>query len=1042
MRKIIIFIGLFLIIISHPGFAGVTGKITGRVTDAESGLPLPGVNVIIPGTTIGASTDLKGDFVILNVPPGTYSLRATMMGYAAVTVTNVIVKIDLTTTINFQLGAEALEMKEVVIVAERPLVTRDVSASEINIDFKRMATLPVKQVNEVLVLQAGIEQGSEGVTIRGGSIRQTGFIVDGLSLNDGRSNIPFTSLSMNAIQEVKIQTGGFNAEYGNVRSGIINVVTKEGDRRKYNAALTVQYRPDAKKHFGPSIYDPYTYFTRPYMDPDVCWTGTNSGAWDAYTQRQYPIFEGWNAVSDATIRDSNPDNDLTPEGAKKLWEWQHRRQGDISKPDYVVDGNFGGPVPFISNNLGDLRFFLSHYRQREMFIYPLSRDSYLDNSTQLKLTSDISPMIKLIFTGMYSEVLSVSPYDWTTTPTGRVLRFNSEIANLVESSTGNAKLYVPGYYSPSNIYRTMAGFKLTHMLSARTFYDVNFQHNINRYKTYQMALRDTTSNYELVPGYFVDEAPYGYWGYGVTAIDGMRIGGWMNLGRDKSVNSTTRFQVNFTSQLNNVNQIKAGLDIVYEDYNIKSFTENPGMTTWNRAQVYHRFPFRIGAYVQDKLEFEGFIANVGLRLDYSDPNGVVYQMATYDKYFREGFGKSIEEDIPTTNAKATWHLSPRLGISHPITINSKLYFNYGHFTQEPSSTFRFRLQREYNGLVTTIGDPNMVFEKTIAYELGYTQSLFDLFLVNAAAYYKDITNQPGWIYYQNINASVNYAKATNNNYEDIRGFELTLTKTRGQWITGFINYTYDVRTSGFFGLQRYFEDPNKQRDYERSNPYQSRPRPRPYAQTSLDFHTPIDYGPAWLGHHVLGNWNLSLLANWRAGSYATYNPHNVPGLVDNVRWKDTYNFDMRLTKSFRFNRYDLQFYMDFTNVFNNKFLNYAGFSNIYDYNDYMESLHFSWEQGAERGNDRIGEYRKPGVEYVQLKSVQSYQEVSNPDPKAIYYDTMNKQYMQFTDNAWNEVDNKTIKKIKDEKAYIDMPNFTYFTFLNPRDIKFGLKINF
>jgi hypothetical protein len=197
-----------------------------------------------------------------------------------------------------------------------------------------------------------------------------------------------------------------------------------------------------------------------------------------------------------------------------------------------------------------------------------------------------------------------------------------------------------------------------------------------------------------------------------------------------------------------------------------------------------------------------------------------------------------------------------------------------------------------------------------------------------------------------------------------------------------------------------------------------------------------------MGHHAFGNWNFSVLANWRAGAFATYNPHNIPGVVDNVRWKDTYNFDMRLTKSFRFSRVELQFYLDVSNVFNNKFLNYAGFSNAYDYNDYMESLHFSWEDGIEHGHDRIGEYRKPGVDYVQLKSTQNYQDLPNPDLKTIYYDTNVGKYMQFKDAAWSEVDNKTIKKILDDKAYVDMPNFTYFTFLNPRDIKFGLKINF
>lgn len=1003
---------LVLFLMSHVVFAGITGKISGKIVDSQNGVGLIGVNVIIEGTSLGAASDKNGHFVILNVAPGTYMLNATMIGFTPATIRNVVVKMDQTTTLDFQMQAEVLELNEVVVLAERPIVARDVSASEMHIESKTIESLPVKTLNEVLVLQAGIEEDREGVRIRGGSVDQTAFMVDGLSLNDERSNIPFTVVSLNAVKEVKIQTGGFNAEYGNVRSGIINVVTREGDRDRYNGAITLQYRSPTQKHFGPSIYDSNTYFTRPFTDPAVCWTGTPNGAWDGYTQRQYPIFEGWNAVSKATVQDKDPTNDLTPAGAKRLWEWQHRRQGDITKPDYVIDIVFGGPIPFIGSKLGDSRFFLSHYRQREMFVFPLSRDSYQDNVTQLKISSDLSQVMKLNLTALYGEIHAVSPFDWKTTPTGRFLRTPDEIADRVNSSSGNSILYMPGYYSPSSIYRTMFGFKLTHMLSPRTFYDVNLQHNINRYDTFKIADRDTTKRFEPVPGYFVDEAPFGYYGYGVTGIDGMSIGGWMNLGRDKSVISTTKFRTDFVSQLNDVNQVKTGIEVVYNDYDIKSFTENPSMSTWNRQQVYRQFPFRIGAYLQDKLEFKGFIANIGLRLDYSNSNGTRYRLDPYDEYFREGFGDLIDTEAPTEDAKPIWYLSPRLGIAHPITANSKLYFNYGHFTQVPASSYRFRLQREANGLVTSVGEPNLQFEKTVAYELGFEQNLLNEFLLNIAAYYKDVTDQPGWIYYENLNTSVQYNKPENNNYEDIRGFEITLTKRAGEWFTGFINYTYEVRTYGYFGLRRYYEDPNKQRDYLRLNPYQERPHPRPYARANLGFYTPKDFGPAWLGHHFLGDWGLNILADWKTGRYATFNPNSIPGVVDNVQWRDRYNIDMRLSKSIRMNRFDLQFYLDITNVLNTRYLNFAGFSDTFDYNDYLESLHFSWEEGAEHGNDKIGDYREEGVPY---------------EP----YDPTNPTKTE-----------KDLKRILKTKAYIDMPNLTFFTFLNPRDLRLGLKISF
>ncbi|MGP8330473.1 MAG: TonB-dependent receptor [Methanosarcinaceae archaeon] len=1018
MKKIFVLICLIILLAFNLVLAGITGKIAGRVVDKATGESLVSVNIIIEGTIMGAASNIDGDFFILNVPPGFYTLKALMIGYAPLITKNVRVKMDQSTRLKLEMSAEALIGDEVVVVAERPIVSKDVSASEMHIAAKTIESLPVNEVNQVIALQAGVEQGREGVIIRGGSSNQTGVLVDGMSLNDERANIPCTALSLSSIKEVKIQTGGFNAEYGNIRSGVINIVTKEGQRSQYNGGLTFQYRPPDHKHFGASIFDPNTYFTRPYLDPDVCWTGTTNGNWDIDTQHQYASFVGWNTISEATIQDSDPNNDLTPAGARQLWKWQHRRQGDIVKPDYVFDAGFGGPVPFIGQTpvigatLSDLRFFISHYRQREMFIFPLSRDSYEDNVTQLKLSLDMTSMMKLTLTGLYSEVHSVSPYSWKTTPTGRVLRTSYEVADLVNSSSGNAVLYTPGFYSPSSIYRSMFGFKFTHMLSPQTYYEVGFQHNINRYNTFKLTERDTTKKYEPVSGYFTDEAPFGYWGYGVSGIDGMILGGWMNLGRDKSVNTTTKLNADFISQLNDAHQLKTGFEIVYNDYNIKSSTENPSMGTWNRSQTYNRFPFRIGAYLQDKMEIKGFIANVGLRLDHTNSNGTYYDLDSYSNYYCEDFGDLIEAEAPKKDAEAVWYLSPRLGVSHPITDNSKLYFNYGHFCQEPASSYRFRIQRESNGLVTSIGNPNLVFEKTIAYELGYARNILNEFLLNIAGYYKDITDQPYWIYYENMNAAVQYNKAVNNNYEDIRGFEITLTKQAGGWLAGFINYTYEVSTSGYFGLRKYYEDPNRQRDYERLNPYQERPHPRPYARLNLLFHSPMNYGPVWVGHHFLGDWNLNVLANWKSGQYETHNPNSIPGLEDNVQWKNRYFIDLRLSKSIRINRFDLQFYVDVINALNTKFLSYAGFSSYYDYFYYMESLHFDWEEGAQHGNDRIGEYRDEGVAYEPY------------DP---------------ADPTKSEAD---LQRILDTKAYIDMPDLTYFTFLNPRDIKFGVKISF
>jgi hypothetical protein len=604
MRNVTLFALALIVCFSAILSAQTHGKIAGRVTDAENGQALPGVDVVIEGTMMGASTNADGYFTILNVPPGTFTVKFSIIGYTKTSIKDVRVVIDLTSTVNAQLRSTTLVAGEIVVTAQRPIVTKDVSASQFNIQTKNVETMPVQTVTEVLTLQAGIEQGSDGIVVRGGGTNQTIFVVDGFVLNDERSNIPYRAVGLSATQEIQVQTGGFNAEYGNVRSGVVNVITKDGDRGHYNGTFNVRYRPPAPKHFGISPYDPTSYFNRPYTDPAVCWTGTKNGAWDTYTQNQYPYFQGWNAVSLATMQDKDPSNDLTPEGAKRLWEYQRRRTGDIDKPDYVIDVGFGGPVPIIGKQLGNLRFFASYFNEREMFVVPLSRDAYTENHTQLKLTSDITSTMKLTVVGLYGEDYSASPYEWTTAPTGYLMRSQSEIAGLLSSTDGMNVLYMPGRYSPADVYRYTIGATLTNMLSPSTFYEVAAQRNSSRYNTFQMNTRDTSRIYQPVPGYYVNEAPYGYWGYSTGAIDGvMSTGGWMNLGRDQSVNSTTTLRFSLTSQLDQDNQIKAGFQFSYDDLNINSGTYSPSMSTWTRSLKYHVFPYRLGVFAQDKLEF-------------------------------------------------------------------------------------------------------------------------------------------------------------------------------------------------------------------------------------------------------------------------------------------------------------------------------------------------------------------------------------------------------------------------------------------------------
>ncbi len=276
-----------------------------------------------------------------------------------------------------------------------------------------------------------------------------------------------------------------------------------------------------------------------------------------------------------------------------------------------------------------------------------------------------------------------------------------------------------------------------------------------------------------------------------------------------------------------------------------------------------------------------------------------------------------------------------------------------------------------------------------------------------------MSHQPGWVYYKGLN-EVEYRRAASNNYADIRGLEITLRKRYGNWFSGFINYTYDVRSSGYFGLLSYYEDPKLQREYEKQHPVISRRHPQPYASLNLVFFTPREFGPLVMGMRPLEDWRLTLLGTWRTGAYETYNPLNTPGVADNTQWRDVYNIDLKLNKEIRFKDVTFDFYVDIRNLFNTKYMSRAGFSDIYDWLNYMESLNFSWEEGVEKGEDRIGDYRDWDVPYDPLEP--------NPDNDP-------------------EIAARN-KKRKETKSYIDMPNIRSLTFLNPRDIRFGITIRF
>jgi len=249
----------------------------------------------------------------------------------------------------------------------------------------------------------------------------------------------------------------------------------------------------------------------------------------------------------------------------------------------------------------------------------------------------------------------------------------------------------------------------------------------------------------------VDETPLGYKIGIYTMYDGMSSSGEGSV-RDYSEVNTVNAKIDLTSQVNKYNQIKVGGEINYDDINTNYEHNQIGDTGNNWIIEWRRFPYRAGAYLQDKLEFKALIANIGLRADMNFPNSKAFTLERYSMYFRKKFMETFQQVAPYEDAKNHVKLSPRLGISHPISDKAKLYFNYGHFYSAPTSDEMFMIMKRSKGL-TDIGNPSVDFAKTVAYELGVEYGISNMFMLHLSGYYKDVTDQLANVHYLGFDAA-------------------------------------------------------------------------------------------------------------------------------------------------------------------------------------------------------------------------------------------------------------------------------------------------
>ncbi len=767
----IIFISLMIInsmVFVEPShlWAANRGKISGKIIDVKTKAPLPGVNVVVVGTSLGASTDLEGDFYIANIESGIYNLKVTMMGYKEMTVKNVRVRVNRTTEVNFELEEVVLEGEEIIVYAERPLIEKDVTSSIMILDKQEISARPTTEFNQILTTLPSIDYEDGVMKFRGGTLDEVAFMVDGARVRNPLNLSPYTSFNLSSIREAEVITGSFNAEYGEAVSGVVNIITKEGSDH-YELFMDTRYVPPGKRHWGATLYD---------INTDIYWENSHARHLEWWIENT----DQW--VDPNGVRGYDARCLWTPEQAYENYLATHQPLTDYTNtPSYQTEVSFGGPVPFLK----DLRFFATgKYRSQA----PLFGNSFLDKGTffdgTLKLTYKITPDMKAVFSGFWSQEKTA----WGIDPTSD----DGWYLNDYVLNSRYAYFDFPGYPTTQTDGQS---FIFGHTLNPTTLYEIKLSRVHAKRKIW--TLPDDPIGWEAIDATFDN----------LRAVDSKGnpiIGGYMNrIGyhttgyyfRYDDHNTDWNITAYLSSQMSKYIQFKTGLEFSYYDLDHYNQAKAPPSRD---DRVYN--PYQGAFYVQNKLEFSGLIMNIGLRYDFYNPNDVVYTNV-FDPF-----------NSPKEKTNTFSQLSPRLGLSHPIDEKTVLHFSYGHFFQRAPYGDYGEGYDEQRGSLTTfmidgtdipwvLGNRDLKPQKTVAFEIGIERNFAKYFVLDITGFYKDIRNT-----IRNISVETAmgiYTTNGNGDYADRRGVEISLrkipsvTKFGAYW--GYANFTTQLGIDGTSG---------------------------------------------------------------------------------------------------------------------------------------------------------------------------------------------------------------------------------------------------
>ena len=796
-----------------PLVAGTTGKISGVAKDASTGEVLSGCTVMIEGTSMGGACNAQGEFFIINVRPGRYTLRASMLGYKDYKVTNVQVVVDLTTHVDFLMESATLGIGEIVISAERPIVEKDVTSKVSIIGSEEIINMPVASIQDIITTKAGFTTDADGnIHVRGGRTGEISYMIDGMYVDDPLYGGNNSMMNKDAVEEIIVLSGTFNAEYGDAMSSIVNIVTKEGGETFHGKA----------EYTSPMLNE------SPYRKSDAFGKGVDSYPYQSKSETDGMSFD--------PLKLNIPLNGM-------------------------LNLSLNGPFPLIP----DLTFFISgRYKNEDSYLphgYNWERDGFA------KLTYRYSPTIKLSLSSQITQNKSQSySHSW---------KYRNENHSHTEKSTDRF------------------GFTLSHTISSSLFYTAQVSRFENATKVQvgnklpSEYIRGQTGEtvYFYVSG---DDSPY-----------------WDDQ------TATTSGKVDATFQANQHNQVKSGFEI--KSYSIRVHEESqPWPSGAQYKDIYSRSPMEGAAYIQDKVEYDYIIINLGLRYDYVDPNATMWPDIR-----RFGSFNSSNIWVPAKEEKVVskTQLSPRIGLAHPITDQAVLHFSYGHFFQNPDfNSLYYNHNKDLSTSMPLVGNPGVKAQKTVAYEIGVKNKVSETWSLDVSAWYKDITDLLSTLQVSYL--SQDYVVFYNSDYAGVKGIDVTLQKRYSDYISGSIDYTLSVAKGnnsqplgGFFSASGKEEIPHQEYylDFDQ----------RHDVAFNLNLNIPKDQGPEIAGEKPLSDVNVNIL--FQAGSGLPYTPYVDPTVridMNSARkpWTSTVGF--RMIKKIWFSDIATSLFMEITNLLN------------------------------------------------------------------------------------------------------------------------------